>query len=152
MRNEKEALTYHCIDCVLIMSISSRVTPQRLSFVDISLEKNTPMLRQWVKVKWVREDNAKRHGALRLVALCFATGTQLPLHSCYITLITITATCLRLVFKAPTVLCILGPVRGTLPHVGNNRRGSSLHVTSFVIVCRVFLVFPHSCRLNCMHS
>jgi hypothetical protein len=77
------------------------------------------LFKQWVKAKRDQEDNAKRHGALSLVALCFTTGTQLPVRSCYTMLITITTTCLHLTFKATNMLCILLSVRVTLPHIGS---------------------------------
>jgi hypothetical protein len=98
-------------------------------------------------VKRGREDNAKHHGALSPVALCFTTGTQLPVHSCYIMLITITTTCLHLTFKGSTLFRILGSVRVTLPHIGNiwrcfsNQQAAYMQTIRSVIVGRVFAYF-----------
>lgn len=103
-----------------------------------------PLFKQWVKAKRDQEDNGKRHGALSLVALCFTTGTQLPVRSCYIMLITITTTSLHLTFKATNMLCILLSVRVTLPHIGNiwccfsNQQAAYVQTIRIAIVGREF--------------
>ena len=80
------------------------------------------LLKKYVKVIGEKEDvHSVTARSLSVVTLCFITGRQLAVRSCYVILITISAICSHLRFKGQGLFCILGSVLITLSHTANIR-------------------------------
>jgi hypothetical protein len=104
-----------------------------------------PLLKEWVKAKRDREDNTKRRDALSLAALCFTTGTQLPVRCCYIMHITITTTCLHLTFKATNSVT---RARNITSHCFSNKQATYVQTIHIAIVASVFVRLELHSLLN----